>query len=98
MKIFGKIFNGLTLRCLGGITLGVAGMAVIIAGLAIYSGSLEDVSTVTASYTVTLPQDEAMLKELSDEIREGTDLAGEETKLDDIAPAAGAPLDKAAGQ
>lgn len=92
MPFFGKIFNRLTVPCIATLTIGVGFATIAATGFAIYSNSLEEPQEIHASVNVDLPQDQAMLKALSDALSQGVDLAGEETKLDEIAPAAGAPL------
>lgn len=92
MAIFAKIFNRITLPVISATVMGVGAAAIVAMGVSIYSIATEETSIITASYSVDLPQDKEMLKQLEKDLSSGVDLAGDATSLDEIAPAAGAPL------
>ncbi len=86
-KIFKPLFSKITCHCIGSVGLGIMVAAVLAFAIINWSG-FEETTTVTATYNIHLPQDGEMLKKLSDEILEGTDVTNTED-LTDIAPAAG---------
>jgi hypothetical protein len=87
MFIVKKLFNGLTLRCLGALSMGFAVVSIITTALLVLSGPAEVPAAVKVSaYTIKFPEDEETLKQLSAEMLgdEGSALA-----LQDIQPASG---------
>lgn len=88
MFIFGKIFSKLTWHCLGGLGIGL--LAAVLISLSFFRWmESDDNSALASAYAIRFPEDEELLRKLSDEILEGTNVAGEETELMNIAPAAG---------
>lgn len=94
MGFIKKLFNRHTLRGAGVIVLGGLIAAVALTAFSIFAAE-EEVSYVTASYKITLPQDAQILENLADSLKRGSgmDTTTETDPLTDIAPAAGAPMD-----
>jgi hypothetical protein len=90
MFLFRKVFNGLTLRCCGAITLGLAVMTVIAAGLFALTADGGDAAPAKqAAYTVNFPEDAQSLQAMSDEILQHAEMAAYAKSLAEIEPAAG---------
>ncbi len=87
-KVFKPVFSKITGHCIGAVGIGII-MATLAAFAIVNWQGMGDNPAVTATYTIRLPQDEQMLKRLSDEILEGTDVGAETENLSNIAPAAG---------
>lgn len=85
-KVLKLVFSRMVCRCIGALGIGLFAATILAFGILKQSGFE---ATPETAYTIRLPQDEALLKQLSDEILEGTDVAGGENALSDIAPAAG---------
>lgn len=82
--------NGLTLRCLGAIGVGLAFVIVITTGLILISGDSETGAAArTASYTMKFPEDEQMLKDLSAQILKESHLTPGAKDAAAIEPATG---------
>jgi len=92
MSLLNKIFSPFFLRCACSVAIGVGMVAVILTGLAIYANATEDTKMVAAPVVTDTPQDKQLLEALANDLRAGTDIGGEATALDQIAPAAGSPL------
>lgn len=82
--------NGLTLRCLGAIGVGLAFVIVITTGLVLISGDSENGAAArTASYTMKFPEDEQMLKDLSAQILKESHITPGAKAASSVEPAAG---------
>ena len=82
--------NGLTLRCLGAIGVGLAFVIAITTGLILISGDSETgAADRTAAYTLKFPEDEQMLKDLSAQILKESHITPGAKAAAGIEPAAG---------
>jgi len=86
MSLFKKVMNSLGFRCAISVSVGLAIVAIIAMGLVIISGSdMGERTQSAAASTLKFPEDEKMLRELSDQIlRESA-----AHEFADIQPAAG---------
>ncbi|MDE1153122.1 MAG: hypothetical protein PW788_11350 [Micavibrio sp.] len=85
MSLFKKVMNSLGFRCAISVTVGLAIVAIIAMGLVVLSGTEMGERAQTAAATTRFPEDEKMLRELSDQIlRESA-----AHEFADIQPAAG---------
>jgi hypothetical protein len=88
-----KLFNGLTLRCIGALCMGLAVVLSIAAGLLVLTANAAEESPAPAemaAFNLRFPEDEQMLKDLSAEILRDAALA-DGRDLNEVQPAAGAP-------
>jgi hypothetical protein len=95
MNLLTGFFKSATTRiachCMGSAGLGVIAAVAIAFGI-IHWATPAGMPDETVALRIELKDDGEMLKKLSAEILEGTDVAGEETPLADIAPAAGSDI------
>ncbi|MEZ0261787.1 MAG: hypothetical protein ACAH80_12310 [Alphaproteobacteria bacterium] len=96
MFLIRKVFNGLTLRCCGAISLGMAVVTVIASGLFVLTAGADDTSTKSAAYTINFPEDAKSLEAMSDQILQNAEMAAAARSLAEIEPAAGAGIEGSA--
>jgi hypothetical protein len=96
MFLIRKVFNGLTLRCCGAITLGLAIMTVIASGLFVLTADADDTPVRAAAYTINFPEDAQSLQAMSDQIRQNAEMAAAAKSLAEIEPATGAGVEGSA--
>jgi hypothetical protein len=99
MNDLSKVCNGLTLRCLGAIGLGLVIVTVMTLGLLIVSGGTDDISgsRFASANPLAFPEDEDELSAQSAQILKESNMAATARELEAVQPAAGdaAPAAKA---
>lgn len=91
LGFFKSATTKITCHCMGSAGLGVLAAVAIAFGI-VHWASPAGVPDETAALRLQLQDDEEMLKKLSAEILEGTNVPGDENGLAAIAPAAGSDL------
>lgn len=87
MFIIKTLFNGMTLRCVGAVSIGLAVVLTIATGLIVLTANAAEESSAPAelaAFNLRFPEDEQMLKDLSAQI-----LSDAGHGLNEVQPAGG---------